>query len=83
MLNCPKCDSDLVDVDSSIQMQESVASCTDCGFSIQKRVPEERIEEIWDECKSKVNKILYKYSPPSEEQSGIATNDTQHDKVGH
>ena len=30
--NCPKCDSEWTSFDSSREMQESVAKCSDCGF---------------------------------------------------
>lgn len=59
--NCPKCDSEFVGFDSSREMQISLVKCSDCGFKIQKKVPEERIIEIWNECSTKMKKLLNKY----------------------
>lgn len=48
MNNCPKCNSEFIDVDSSWELQTSYVYCTDCGFKIQESVPEEDIIEMWN-----------------------------------
>lgn len=45
---CPECGSDFVSVASSRDMGLSEISCSDCRFTLQRNVPEERIEQIWN-----------------------------------
>jgi transposase-like protein len=46
--NCPKCDSDLITVESSYSMRFSSISCDDCDYSIQAAVCEETLEKRWN-----------------------------------
>lgn len=45
---CPKCASEFLNVDSSRDLGCSEIRCSDCGFWIQEKVPEERIVELWN-----------------------------------
>jgi hypothetical protein len=47
MLPCPKCGSEFVSVASSRDLGVSEIQCSDCGFTLQKNVPEECIERLW------------------------------------
>lgn len=42
---CPECSSDYLSIDSSIEMQWSVISCGDCGYSFGDKVDEETLTE--------------------------------------
>lgn len=41
--DCPECESDSLGIDSSREMQCSVISCGDCGYSFSGEVPEETL----------------------------------------
>jgi len=45
---CPKCGYDEARVDSSRDLGRSEVACGDCGYKLQKPVPEERIIQLWN-----------------------------------
>jgi hypothetical protein len=49
--NCPQCDSDNIDVDSSAEMETSAAMCRDCEFYIAARLPEQDLIMLWNHLK--------------------------------
>lgn len=48
MRRCPKCGSDELDIDSSWLMQCSEIRCLDCGYSLQKHLPENWLTVFWN-----------------------------------
>lgn len=46
-MECPRCKSDLIRVDSNREMQSSEIRCVDCDFGFQADVTEECIERMW------------------------------------
>ncbi len=46
-MKCPRCDSDLIRVDSNREMQISEIRCIDCDFGFRAPVTEECIEKMW------------------------------------
>ena len=46
--DCPFCGSDLIDVESSIQMQQTNIKCTDCWVSLSFKCCEEEAIEAWN-----------------------------------
>ena len=54
MNNCPECGSEFLDIKSSREMEVSQIDCTDCGFGIQEKIPEEDLIQIWNNLESKI-----------------------------
>ena len=48
---CPGCGSDNLELDSSSNAGLSWVICNDCGFTLQKKVPEENIWRHWNKLK--------------------------------
>ncbi|PXV54179.1 hypothetical protein SAMN04487785_11442 [Dyella jiangningensis] len=45
---CPKCGVDFVHINSSRDLGVSEVRCGDCGYAVQRPIPEEEIEELWN-----------------------------------
>jgi|GEM_PF-2020401 len=46
--NCPRCDSECTDLDSSREQQVSAVMCLDCDFGFNAPVDEDCIEKMWN-----------------------------------
>jgi hypothetical protein len=46
-MECPRCKSDLINVESNREMQMSEIRCIDCDFGFKAFVTEECIERMW------------------------------------
>ncbi len=46
-MECPRCGSDMIRVDSNREMQISEIRCIDCDLGFQAPVTEECIEQMW------------------------------------
>ncbi len=46
-MECPRCGSDMIRVDSNREMQISEIRCIDCDLGFQAAVTEECIEHMW------------------------------------
>ena len=51
-MNCPRCGSDFIKIESNREMQLSEILCIDCYLGFQAPVTEECIERMWN-CISK------------------------------
>lgn len=45
---CPKCEGDLLSVESSRRLELSVIECTDCGYRIQSTENEDDLLLLWN-----------------------------------
>ena len=46
--NCPKCNSDLIDIKSNRSVKVTTITCTDCGFGKRFKVCEEDALKVWN-----------------------------------
>lgn len=46
-MKCPRCDSDLIQVESNREMRISEIRCIDCDLGFSAPVTEECIEKMW------------------------------------
>lgn len=47
-MKCPRCESDMIRVDSNREMQISEIRCIDCDLGFSAPVTEECIERMWN-----------------------------------
>ena len=45
---CPKCGGDDLDVDSSREMRVSHISCLNCGYVLNRNIPENWLTLLWN-----------------------------------